>query len=80
MPAGELKLDSDVRELVLARAQRILAHPDGDFEVSDVQPVVKAYTYELNIVTVDVVTQVCAKKRTAELGEGTAQAPGMGRW
>ena len=65
MPAGELKLDSDVRELVLARAQRILAHPDGDFEVSDVQPVVKAYTDELNIVTVEVVTGVCEEAQSS---------------
>lgn len=61
MSADMLKIGSGVRELVQARTQRILAHPDGDFEASDGQPVVRAYTDELNIVAVDVVTGVCAE-------------------
>ena len=59
MSAGELELGSGVREQVRARSQRILAYPDGDFEATDGQSVAKAYTDELNIVTVDIVTCVC---------------------
>ena len=65
MSADMLKIGSGVRELVQASTQRILAHPDGDFEASDGQPVVRAYTDELNIVAVDVVTGVCAEAQSS---------------
>ena len=65
MLAGMLEIGSGVRELIQARAQRILAHPDGNFEASDGPPVVKAYTDELNIVAVDVVTGVCAEAQSS---------------
>ena len=65
MSADMLKIGSGVRELVQARTQRILAHPDGDFEASDGQPVVRAYTDELNIVAVDVVTGMCAEAQSS---------------
>ena len=38
---------------------------DGKFEATDGQPLAKSYTDELNIITVDVVTGVCAEARSS---------------